>query len=170
MPTSYETIPNRPLSGDELHQILVQDVDSRLSADGLLSPHIGFSQVAYRITIELQMVNPAYPTHKILIQSRAKPSQTEEIKPFPLPIPKEDEETIGVGLERKRRITNPNRERIKRGMPVTVSAVDPRDGHIKEHGAKYGVETLGEGGGDLMEGAEDSNVTEEKRKEWGWDK
>ena len=176
MPISYEAVPNRDISGEEAQQIILDDVKHVLSHDGVLAPHIAFQSLAYKVTVELQMNNPTYPKHEILAQSRPKPNQHEAIKPFPIPqevVIGEDgepeESVIGIANERERKITNPNKERIKRGMPIKVIAPN-KDGHLVDKEVKYEKDTLAEEDRSTEVGAVDTNVTDKKRKGWGWDK
>lgn len=176
MPTNYEAVPNRPISGDEAAKIIEQDVHEVLTRDGILQPHIGFQELAYKITVEIHMNNPTYPEHKIISQSKPKPNQDEAVKPFPLPQEvvgegeEAQEQVIGMAHERTRKITNPNKERIKRGMPVHIVAPDPKTGHLINKDVQYDPSGLSEEDKDLNQGTEDKDVTEKKRKEWGWDK
>jgi hypothetical protein len=176
MPASYEAVPNKSISGDEAAQIILSDVKYVLERDGVLTEHIAFPELSYKITVEIQMNNSTYPKHVMFVQSRPKPGQHEAVKPFPLPqvIVGEGEEAqeqiAGIALERTRKVTNPNKERIKRGMGITVVAPDPKTGHLAERKVKYDESTLSPEDLDLNEGAVDKNVTEAKRKEWGWEK
>jgi hypothetical protein len=176
MSASYEAVPNKPISGNEAAQIIEADVRTVLSRDGLMTPHMAFSELAYKITVEIHMNNPTYPKHEILIQSRPKPDQNEAVKPFPLEQvidgegPDAQETVIGVAHERTRKVTNPNKERIKRGMPVTMVAPDMKTGHLSEQKVKYDPSTLAEEDRDTEVGAVDTNVTDNKRKKWGWEK
>lgn len=182
MPASHETVSNRGLSGSEAKEIILADVSSILDRDGLLSPHIGFTELAYKITVELHMNNPAYPTHTILVHSKPKPieQQPKEVKSFPLPQETltvgtgdgavTEERAVGIASTRTRKVTNPNKERIKRGMPITISAQD-KSGHYVDKQVMYGKEVLGaEQDENVDVGVVDENVSTEKRNTWGWDK
>lgn len=181
MPLSTETVPNRMISGLETAQIIEQDVHDILARDGVLQDHIAFQQVSYKVTIEIMMNNPTYPKHEVLVNSRPKPEQHEAIKPFPLEqivVEGENPETgdlepvetvVGIALERTRTITNPNKERIKRGMPVTVKSLDEH-GHPVDKKVKYDKSSLSPEDQNTEIGSEDKDITPKKRKEWGWDK
>lgn len=123
MPVSREVVPNRPLTGPELRQIICSDVDRILQRDGMFQPHVGYHRVSYRVTVELQTDFPMLSPHRNVIASRPQPGQEPAIEPGPLDKPSENVQTAAV--ERTRKIDSPNKERVKRGMPISVVTKGP---------------------------------------------
>lgn len=156
MPTSLEVIPNRPLSGLELRKIITDDVDAVLRRDGLFQPHIGYGRVSYKVTVELHLDNPAYSRHANTIASRLQPNQDPAIMPNPLADP--TEHATATSTTRERHINSPNKERIRRGMPISVTAKSPVDGLPKTREIRYDVSVLGDADGGVDEGVVDGEV------------
>lgn len=168
MPASNEIVQNRPLTGIEARKIIVADVESILGRDGLFTEYVAFGRLCYRIKVELMLDNPAYPKHETVIRSRAqaKGSLTPQIEPGPLVEP--SAEAVTIGIERERMIDNPNAERIKRGMPLTVNQRDPNTGHFAEKELMYGTDLLPPDDLDTNKGMTDKDITKQITDE-GWE-
>lgn len=146
-----EAQPNRPLSGSELKQIIMNDVESVLAQDGMLAPHIAFTRVAYSVTVKVMTGNPMMPSWKNRTTSKQSTKQQVEGKQelvamnqFPLK-PVDGEDTLNIGLERKREIISPNHSRIENGMPITITSRG-QDGDVKEEKIHYETDLLPDDG------------------------
>lgn len=149
MPTRNELIPNRPLNGIELKQLILNDVASILNRDGMFREHMGYGRISYDVTIKLHLDNPSYPEH--VIQVASQPPSKQEVQagnlnrnntPFPLDPPPTGEEFVD-GFKRERTIDSPNQARLEHDMPVTVMHKDTKTGHMVEskvHITSDGVE------------------------------
>lgn len=166
MPTSNETVPNRPLSGIEAKQIILADVKTMLDRDGMFTEHIAYGRLGYEIVIKLHMDNPAYPEHMSAVRSKKEPSRPKQIETPPLSNPPPSGESIVVGKKRERMVDSPNKERVRRGMPVTVTARSTETGHYEDKQLHYDPSALTESDRDLDQGATDTDVTEKLKKEW----
>jgi len=167
MPTSNEIVPNRPLTGIEAKQIILADVHAMLDRDGMFTEYIAFSRLSYEVVVKLHLDNPAYPNHTSVVQSRKEPSKPAVIEPPPLANPRPQPETeIVVAKRRSRVVESPNKERVKRGMPVTVTARSTETGHFEDKQVKYDPESLPDGERNLDEGAKDEDITRQVKKEW----
>lgn len=126
MPTNRELVPNRPLAGTELAEIIRKDLDQMLRGDGLLSGHIAYGRVAYDLTLRLHMDNPAFP-ESVSKTASIKRTATElesapheaaiETPPLAKPL---TAEALPLAHRIVRRIVSPNATRIEHGLPVTV--------------------------------------------------
>ncbi len=159
MPSTNEVVVNRPLSGLEAKRIILQDVAAILDRDGLFTEYVAFGRLAYDIIIKVHLDNPTYPEHETRVRSRPQPDQNPVVERGPLTNPTEDAK---ISANRRSRVVDsPNKERIKRGMPITVDAKDRETGHMAEKQLTYDVTALPEGERELDEGAVDSNITDE---------
>lgn len=139
MPTGKDVVPNRPLAGHELKQIMQKDFDSMLNGDGMFSAHMGFRRVAYEISIKLHLDNPMHPEHKNKRVSK-DPAKNEvppksDIKAYPLQDPNDD--TVATGVTRTRQIESPNAARIEFELPVETQHMDRQTGEIKSKPVVY---------------------------------
>lgn len=167
MPLSNETVPNKPLSGEELKKIILQDITSILDRDGMLQHHLAYGRVAYEVRVTLQLANPYLPEHKVSRKSQDPP------KNLPPGDPKKDinappltrkyaKGSVVVGSERERTIDSPNHARIENGLPVTIQRRG-EGGRIVEQEVKYDSEDLP----DKDAGVTDKDVSGEMADEWG---
>lgn len=131
MPTAREAMSNRPLSAWELREIIRQDFERLLDAEGLLSSQMGFGRVAYRLRLTLEIDRVQQPSSTFL-DSRYAGTNVVERQPelasqeaFPLKEP--SSEVAVVAKEVRRNIKSPNRERLRTGQPVSVD-VKRQDG------------------------------------------
>lgn len=164
MPTSNEIASNRPLSGTELRQIMLNDLANILSLDGMFSLHIGYGRVSYKLRVEVQIDNPAYPKHTVQTQAKAaavnEPDETLRAL-TPPPIPSPSEASVFAASERTRVIDSPNHARLEHNLPITILQRDGNDGILKEREVHYNNEGLEPGN------VVDEDVTEQAADEWG---
>lgn len=132
-------IANRHLKGTELSTIIQADVARMLAMDGQLNEYVGYGRVAYKIHIHLMMDNPSYPTHDINIASQTRKDTGIEAGP----LKDASDKSIKSGRTRKRKIDNPNLERIKHKLPVPVAGVDTVTGRPVEQEIIYTPEQAG---------------------------
>lgn len=141
MPASHETVANRPLSGTELKEIIINDFLKILDRDGMLSDHIGYGQVAYEVEVRLHLANPFQPEHKITVRSNpasknqiAKDSGMEALSGVPINPEKIDKDESGEptdvvsSSELSREINSPNLARVANGLPINVTVSDVNSG------------------------------------------
>jgi hypothetical protein len=160
--TSRETVHNRPLSGAELKQLLRLDFDKLLSNHGMLSDHLGFGRVAYRLSIHLDVDNPYNPNSEASLESKpsarniiaggfrdpdtgeplpARP-ELEAVGEYPLTNPTADAAHMDKTLQRV--VSSPNEERLRMDLPVPVM-VSQQDGTKTLEHIKYPKQDVGEG-------------------------
>ena len=166
MPTSRESVPNSPLSGAELREIIRRRCDDLLANFGILSPQMAFGRVAFSVTISLHIDNAMAADHAIADDSRrlatnlvaARP-ELKAIEPPPLAAASPDAVVLAETLDA--RIDSPNAERVRHGMPVPVIVRQP-DGTRTQEMVKYPPDaSLGEGDVTIR----DSSA--EARQRWG---
>lgn len=164
MPASNEIVANRPLSGTELRNIILRDVDNMLSRDGMFTPHIGYGRAAYEIVIKLHLDNPGYPHHDVVVQSRepakGDTSTTADVHKPPLQNPSED--SVVAGMERTRNIDSPNLARLELELPITVQVRDGQSGAMVDQQVTYSNEGL-----EHKTEMRDKDVTEKIAEGWG---
>ena len=159
MPASTEVIPNRPLTGPEVRKIITDDVDAILRRDGILQPNVGYHRLAYTVTVTYQLDGPMLSNYRSIIQSRPQPGQNPAVEPGPLKNPSPD--ALQGTASRTRTITSPNKERIKRGMPITVTRRNAETGMPENKEIKYDRSVLGaDADASVDEGVVDSEVSE----------
>lgn len=132
MPASHERVPNRPLAGNELVQIIEKDVHDILARDGMFTQNIAFGRASYEVRISMHLDNPIYPQHVATIQSRPAAVNVISLKPemaaletFPLADnegnkPELTEDETMFSTERHREIASPNAARVEHGMPLKI--------------------------------------------------
>lgn len=167
MPASNETVPNRPLSGNELKKIILKDVDSILDKDGMFSINIAYGRVAYEITVKLHIDNPMYPEHKTVIASRPPATNDPDLEKKALeraPLRNTGEEGLAVGMVRERVIDSPNAVRVEMELPVTILRKDLNDGVLKEEKVTYDNRDMPEGDkGKVV----DKDISKSVEEDWG---
>lgn len=123
MPLSTEVIGNKPLSGQELLEILVNEVRDLCGTDAMFRSHVGYGKVNYKITVDLKLNNPTYPEH--IVRGREKTVGGGE----------DDPEAKKVTKTRSRAVESPNVARIANSLPVTV--VSRQNGQTVEKDLHY---------------------------------
>lgn len=119
MPLSNETLQNHPLSGQELLEVILNDLQDLLAKDGMFRENVGYGRVAYKLQLELEMDNLTYPKH---VAQRAT-------RPPTLPDP--SPEALSLGKSRSRQIVSPNATRVLNDLPIKVQSVT--GGRLTEH-------------------------------------
>lgn len=171
MPASHETVPNRPLSGDEVRQIILKDVDNILTKDGMFAGHMGYGRISYRIRVEMQLDNPQFPEHKVEVTSRnpAKNFKPEDprrsvaappMKSLVEGEPGAPSDIHSIGVQRERVIDSPNHARLEHGLPITIDKKDLATGEIKPIEVNYDAAGLPPGP------KTDTDISDEVRTEW----
>lgn len=124
MPASHEQIPNKPLSGSELVEIIEKLVHKTLTKDGMFSQNIAFRRVSAEVRVSLHMDNPVYPEHvataltqRASIQEIEANPQLAALEAPPLKLPLSGEETV-FSEETHIEIASPNMARISNDMPI----------------------------------------------------
>lgn len=149
MPASHERVPNRPLSGLELAQIIEKDVKNILQRDGMLSNNVAFSRVSFEVRVSIHMDNPIYPEHVITVHSRPPAVNVLPIHPelaalesAPLsdgegegPELSEDETVFSV--ETHRQVASPNMARVENGMPIKIEKRNMDTGQVELKDQKF---------------------------------
>lgn len=165
MPTKNETVPNRPLAGHELRNILINDFTKMLDSDGMFQPHMGYSRVAYEISYRLQLDNPLFPEHKGKRVSR-DPARNippnDIVKKIEAPPLKGDTNNVEtVGLKRERVIDSPNKARLENGLPVTINKINRQTGATEEKQVQYDTEGI------QPTEAKDTDISNQAERDWG---
>jgi len=135
-----DTIMNKPLSGTELKQIIMSDVERMLDMDSMLQAHYGYGRVSYQVNVKLLLDNPAYPEHTVKVS--AKPNKANP-QVAAAPVKEVSAEVVKMGRQRSRNINNPNLERVKHGLAIEQSYIDPADGKTKTRELEYTPEQAG---------------------------
>jgi hypothetical protein len=177
MTTLKETAINKPLTGLELSTIIERDFRERLLPnEGSLSAHIAYGRCAYEIVLRLHTANPMMPVTEINVRSRAAGvneiderrdadgNVTREARPElaaleAAPLTDATNDSVG-GTTLTRKITSPNAERVREGLPVPVE-VRQQDGTKTVEQVVYPKQP-GAGDGDVK--VEDS--TNEAKAAW----
>ena len=128
-----DTIPNKPLTGNELSTIIQSDVERMLAHDGMMLEYMSYGRVSYIVTVKLLLDNPTFPEHTINIKAKGNKEQTIVMPPVKDVSP----EAVRVGRQKSRTINNPNLERLKHGLPIEKTFIDPSDGKQKTQALKY---------------------------------
>jgi hypothetical protein len=116
MPLSTESIQNKPLSGRELIEVIVNDVRDLLQRDGMFSPYVAYRRVAYSLDVRVYTGNPMHPEHTARVRSHPGPEKSTES--FPLADPVEGKGEMEV--TRDRDVDSPNLTRIGNSLPITT--------------------------------------------------
>jgi hypothetical protein len=132
MTTLRETAINKPLTGLELSELIRRDMERVITGEGSLSAHIAYGRCAYEIVLRIHTANSMMPLTENSIRSRAASTTELEAQPElaaleapPLADAPPDASIGGTTLTR--RVTSPNAERVREGLPVPVE-VRQQDG------------------------------------------
>ena len=128
-----DTIPNKPLSGIELRQIIEADVDRILGMDAFMNEYTSYGRVSYVVAVKLLLDNPSFPEHTISVKAKGNKEKTVATSP----VSEVSDTVIKAGRQRTRTINNPNLERLKHGLPITKDFIDPSDGKQKTQNLNY---------------------------------
>ncbi len=141
-----EIIQNKNLSGPEIAKIIEYDVNKMLNTDPMLSARVAYGKIAYKVTIQLQMANPTYPSHEMRVKSQDN-RKVQEVGSIPLKDGIGEgavkvEEVVQSGKQRNRVIDNPNLERVKHKLPVITEKVNQK-GVVEKVSRVYTPEQAG---------------------------
>jgi hypothetical protein len=125
MPSSHEVVLNTALTAAELVDILRNDFDRLLKAEGMLNTTSAFGRCAYTLALRIHHGNPFLPDTTTRIESTPYPAtvtekwpQTKALERPPLSEPVHQGGVATTTLHRD--ITSPNKERLRLGMPIPV--------------------------------------------------
>lgn len=151
MPTSREFAVNRPLSGNELKELIREDFSRLLDNEGLLSHTTAFGRVSYRVRLTFHLDNIYTPQSESSLESHPMAKQVVEALPQmaaieqPLPLADASDDSSVSALELLRQIESPNVERVRTGLPVPL-AVRQQDGTTSIEQVQYPAQPeLGDG-------------------------
>ena len=142
MGLASESIPNRPLRGDELAEYAIKLMRDRLKNAHHFSAQVTYHQVAFELTGVFHFAYPVGDT-RLLVQPLADGTVTG-VPPTPLVVDAEGEQQPSevVAFELASAIEDPNLTRVHCELPVTVTVkTPPKPGevfpHIEQHQVKY---------------------------------
>jgi hypothetical protein len=161
-PTAREVIANKPLSGDEVRELIRADVERLLDAEGLLSHYMAYGRVGWSLTLNLHLDNPVRPESVTEILSRKGAVNLPSLAPLEsAPLHDPSSAAVASGTELRRDVVSPNTERIRGGLPVTMDVRQP-DGTTSQQRVEYPPDdSLGDGDVTVKD------VTAATRKRWG---
>lgn len=140
--TSRELVINKGLTGEETKQLIRRDFEKLLSNEGLLSPHVAYGRIGWKIKLTLQMPNPMMPESVSTIDSRAEGQnhlkdspQLASVEPLPLKPAPEDGSVVSA-TEVSHVVESPNLERVNAGLPVPLH-VKQNDGSVIQENVVY---------------------------------
>ncbi len=128
MPLSTEHVPNKPLSGTELIEILAKDMAKLLASSGHFSSYVAYGRVAYKITVEIDLGNVMLEKQVMQIRSRAD----DVTEAFPMI----GDDTATITATRERKVDSPNVARIANHLPIAAQYRD-QDGKTKDRTLHY---------------------------------
>ena len=120
MPLSTETIPNKPLNGEELKRVILDNVRQRLDSDCFFNATIAYTRCAFSFTIT---VHGAGLQQAVEVRSRTKAAGAIEGE-APLENVEENDSQF-TALQRDVKVDSPNLTRIHHGMPITTQVKQP---------------------------------------------
>lgn len=164
MPTGREVVPNKALSGSELKKIIKQDFEQLLANHGLLSDYLSYGRVGYDVTLRMHMDNPMRPEDSTTISSRpvatnliAENPALAAIETPPLKEPSKNSAVDGRRVSRK--VTSPNAERMRAGLPVPIQRKQ-HDGSLVTENITYPTDSS------IPDNSETADVSAEARADW----
>jgi hypothetical protein len=167
MPTRHELVPNKPLPGADLAEIIKADVAAVLAGDCFLTPFIAYQRCSYEVRVTLHMDNPSTP--KTVAVAKSKPIADDKVEADPrlaavevFPLTRPSAEDVVQSTERSRVIDSPNAARVAYGIPIDVITRD-NNGAATERKVLYPADYPG---ADTPE-ATDTDVTASVRTELG---
>jgi len=138
----------------------------------MLTPHIGYSRVAYELRLTLHLDNPAYPTSTTTISSR--PAASDQIAadpslaalgPAPPLAPPLTPDSYASSVSRTRDLPSPNAARLAFGLPVTIERRDASN-HLVEEQVQYPKGTLPHDRSDVLPPPVDADLTRAIKQDW----
>jgi hypothetical protein len=165
--TGRERAANVPLKGSELRELLLKDFTRLLDGEGLLSPHLAYGRLSWRIRLTLHLDNTIMPKSESVVASRppatnalAEHPELAAIEPPP-PLADPSPDSIASDRELTRVVRSPNVERVREGLSIPVE-VKGQDGTITMERIQYPPDpSLGDGEVAIAEHTRDTSV------DWG---
>lgn len=162
MPMSDQKIPNKPLNGKELAQVIEQHVHDMLAKDCMFLPTLAYGRCAFTVMLKVHvgdLVNP-----KVVARTYARKQDAVEGD-----VPLVDQPADGefIAKERKVKVANPNLTRIHAGIPIRSQLrTPPKDG--SPFGGVENVEqTYAPGDYEPLDPPEETDVSEREAKALG---
>lgn len=119
MPLSSERIPNKPLNGQELAQVIVDNVREVLARDCFFMKTVAYTRCAFSFTITVHGAGLLQPV-EVKSQVRAVGAIEGEV-----PLENADDDSQFAALQRDVAVESPNLTRIHHGMPITTTVRVP---------------------------------------------
>jgi len=169
VPTAREVVQNRPLAASELRRLIAADFERLLDGLGILNTFVAFGRVGFDLRIAIHTDNAMSPEHTIEVHSLRRAKQEVEADPALAavetpPLADASADAVVFAAERSRRISSPNAERLRAGLPVTVFA-RAEDGSRVDHEVSYPADSAA-GDGDVTDKPGDVAAAE-ARARWG---
>lgn len=115
MPLSNDTLPQKPLNGQELKEIIVAKFRDALDKDCMFLNTVTYARVAFTAMVTVHTSHPAM--REFEVRTRTRPSADLGYEgEVPLKDPPPDAQL--VALERTVDLENPNLERVHAGLPI----------------------------------------------------
>ena len=132
-----ESVPNKPLNGDELARYAIGLLRERLENDCHFSPTVSYRSVAFEIKIRFHF---GQPQNDVTVQTFTKPDAALGIEGQPPLADVEDSEVLAVDLAVT--VDSPNLARVAAGLPIEIinrTAAKPNElfGKVERHEVKY---------------------------------
>ncbi len=164
MPLSNERVPNKPLTGAELKEYVLQMLRARMDADCVFGAGVAYPRVAFTISVKFHFTNPHQPKYELKLPVR--PNGAIEGEPPLKDVQPEDEQVV-TAFERSVEVDNPNLVRVHAGLPITVTAKIPAApgeifNRVEQREVKYDPEQYPK-----PDSPVDVDRTVETAKEWG---
>ena len=142
MPTAKESAVNRPLSGKELRARILADCTRLVDACGELQSYMAFGRVAYTLKLTLHLDNMINPESTTTLPASAVSDEERKSAPAmsalegAVPLVNPSPDAIRAEHSVERRISSPNAERVRLGLPVPVDRKQ-QDGTTVTEEIKY---------------------------------
>lgn len=138
MPIREDKLTNKPLSGAEVAQVvmnnagrilddarerILSELDGRMRADAVFGAGYGYPRLAMEFSVKIQFANPNVPKPQLTISAG-------EGKP-PLLAIADGSVQVAVAIDRQVTIDSPNLTRLDEGLPFTATSVSrPAPGEL----------------------------------------
>lgn len=114
---SNNTVPNKPLTGKECAQVIVDNVRQLLDNDCMFNPSIAYRKLAFTVTVTVHAADLSDPKPRAEARTRVRAEGVIE-GDAPLVNPPEDAQFMAV--ERTVTVDNPNVTRVHHDLPIRV--------------------------------------------------
>lgn len=160
MPLNQETIPNKPLNGIEIRDLMMRDLEKMLANDCMVSDNLAYGRISWKLRYSLNFDNPVLQNSEISYATRPHahndPNKIDQLEAFPLEKP--STEAVFSSSEAERNVESPNAERLRAGIPVEVQTID-------DEGKRVGKLVQYENSPDNPDTLSIRDVTDEERAE-----